>query len=82
MTIEIATQIAGWAGTVLFLIAYCLVTFKKIDPTSRRYQLLNLIGAFCLGANVFYQQAWPALALEIVWAIIAVVALVRKGREI
>lgn len=62
----------------MFLVAYCLVTFKKIEVASRAYQLINLIGALALGINVFHQHAWPALALEIVWGAIAVAALARK----
>ena len=73
------TQISGWTGTVLFLLAYCLVTFRKIEATSRSYQLLNLFGAIFLGINVFYARAWPALVLEIVWVGIAISALVRKA---
>ena len=76
---EIAAQILGWMGAILFLVAYFLVTFKKIEVASRSYQILNLKGAIALGINVFYQQAWPALALEIIWGTIAIVALMKKA---
>ena len=76
---EMVAQISGWTGTVLFLLAYYLVTFKKVEATSRLYQILNLIGAVALGVNVFYAHAWPARALEIIWVIIAIVALVRRS---
>lgn len=78
MTISIAAQMAGWLGMILFLLAYILVTYKKIDVTSRFYQSLNLVGAVALGTNVFYEQAWPAFALEIVWGAIALTALLRN----
>ncbi|MBI2055211.1 MAG: hypothetical protein HYT39_03930 [Candidatus Sungbacteria bacterium] len=38
---------------------------------------MNLIGAIGVGANVLYQQAWPALALQVIWGIIAIATLVR-----
>ncbi|HBR15770.1 MAG TPA: hypothetical protein DD723_09590 [Candidatus Omnitrophica bacterium] len=75
---HITAEIAGWIGMVLFLLAYILVTFKKIEVTGRAYQSLNLFGALALGTNVFYEKVWPALVLEIVWGAIAVVALVRR----
>ena len=40
------------------------------------YQAMNFFGALGVGVNVFYQAAWPALALQVVWGIIAVIALV------
>ena len=75
----LTVQIAGWVGTVLILVAYFLLSFNKISATSRNYQLMNLIGAVGLGINVFCQQAWPALVLEIIWGTIAILALLRKG---
>ncbi len=72
---EIGIQIFGWIGTILFLLAYVLVTYQKIDATGRVYQLLNLIGAVFMGINVFYEHVWAAFALEIVWGSIAILAL-------
>lgn len=77
---EIFTQTLGWIGSLLFVIAYLLVSFKKIDSAGRTYQLINLFGSLGLGISVFYQRAWPALALEIVWGFIAILVLV-KGRN-
>jgi hypothetical protein len=75
---EILMQIIGWVGTFLIIFAYFLVSIKKVDGSSRIYQTMNLLGAVGVGVNVFYQQAWPAVALQVVWGIIAVVALVKK----
>ncbi len=38
-------DIAGWAGAVIVLIAYTLVSTKKLTGTSFTYQFLNVIGA-------------------------------------
>lgn len=71
-------QIIGWIGTFLIILAYVLVSFKKVAGDSRKYQIMNLFGALGVGINVFYQRAWPALVLEIVWAIIAIVILANR----
>ncbi len=73
------TQIFGWIGTALILLAYFLVSFKKVEATSRAYQWINLIGAASLGVHVFSQEAWAAVTLEIVWGAIALAALFRKS---
>lgn len=59
--------------------AYFLVSHKKLKSHDISYQLMNLFGAIGLGVNVFYQRAWPALAFEILWIIIAVTALIKRG---
>ena len=74
---ELITQIAGWVGTALIITAYFLISRKLVDSSSKIYQGMNLFGALCVGANVLYQQAWPALALQIVWCLIAISALVK-----
>ena len=75
---NVLIQTLGWVGTSLFVIAYYLISNKKLSADSKQYQWMNLIGAVCLGINVYYQRAWPALGLEVVWAAIAVAALLRK----
>ena len=74
---EIAIQICGWAGMLVIVWAYYMVSVQKWAPTAKVFQLLNLVGSIGVGVNVFYQKAWPALALEIIWAGIAVRSLIR-----
>lgn len=74
---EILIQTAGWIGTILIVLAYFLVSRQYVTGKSRIYQLMNLFGAVGVGINVFHQAAWPALALQITWAIIAIVSLIR-----
>ena len=73
--------ILGWAGTSLILVAYILVSLKKVDGRSPRYQWMNLLGAIGVGMNVWHQQAWPALALQVTWGLIALVSLTRIVRK-
>lgn len=75
---ETLIQIIGWIGTFLIVFAYFLVSYKKVDGSSKIYQALNLFGAIGVGINVFYQQAWPAVVLQIVWGIIAIIALTKN----
>ncbi|MDX1535546.1 MAG: hypothetical protein R3346_02185 [Candidatus Spechtbacterales bacterium] len=78
---EILTQTMGWIGTFLIVLAYYLVSTKKVSGDSKKYQLINLLGAIGVGANVFYQEAWPALALQLVWGVIAIVSLSKKAKK-
>lgn len=77
---ELFATIVGWVGTCLIVLAYALVSTKKVQGNSTLYQTLNLFGAAGVGINVFYQSAWPAVALQIVWGIIAIVSLVKSKK--
>lgn len=78
---EILIHASGWTGTVLIVLAYYLVSNQKLDPVGRTYQLLNLVGSVGVGVTVFYQKAWPAVALEVVWSIIAIIALMKLSKR-
>ncbi len=70
--------IAGWCGTLAILGAYLGNSFAWIDR-GVVYQLLNLGGALALAIVCWDRRAWQPLALEVVWAVIAGIALVRLG---
>lgn len=71
-------NILGWAGTILYLIAYGLVSAKKVEGDSWMYQGLNLIAGAFLIINTLYLKAYPSAGLNIAWVGIAVVTLGRK----
>lgn len=80
---DILSTIAGWIGMVLILMAYYLVSAKKVTAQAHSYQLLNFFGAIGIIWNTLVQQAWPAMTLNIVWAIIAIntLLIVRKDKS-
>ena len=62
------------------VIAYGTVSLSLISPNSYLYQLLNLSGSLGLGLIAFVRKAYQNGALNIVWATIAIVALLRLLR--
>lgn len=75
---KIIIDILGWAGTILYLIAYGLVSAKKAEGNSWLYQGLNLFAGALLIVNTLYLRAYPSAGLNIAWVGIAVVTLGRK----
>jgi len=74
---EIFAQVVGWLGASLVVLAYILVSSKKVKGSDTSYQALNLVGALGVGVNALHQHAWPSFAIQIVWGVIAVVALLQ-----
>lgn len=64
-------------GAAFILIAYFLVSTKRLPPTSGSFQWLNLLGAIGIVVNSVHFRAFPSAGLNVVWAIIAVYGLVK-----
>lgn len=74
-------EIIGWLGTILIMAAYFLVTAKKISPSSDLYQILNLFGAVFVIVNVIFHGALPSVALNSIWALIAIYGLIKNHKK-
>jgi hypothetical protein len=71
-------NVLGWVGTVLYLVAYALISSRKVEGDSLLYQGMNIVAGFLLVANTFYWKAYPSLALNVVWIGIGLFTLGRK----
>ena len=71
-------DIIGWSGSVLVVIAYALNMYKKLNSDSLAYYSMNIVGSACLILNTIYHHAIPSAVVNIVWIIIAVIALAKK----
>ncbi|MEU8249529.1 hypothetical protein [Nonomuraea sp. NPDC048916] len=70
----------GWLGAGLLVIGYGLISTSRLSGDSVAYQVINLVGSITLMANSAYNDAWPSAGLNLVWAAIGVVALVKLVR--
>ena len=72
-------QITQIFGSLLILIAFALLQMKTITISSRSYLLLNVVGSVLLAVTALIEQQWGFLFLEAIWAIVSLIALVRRG---
>jgi len=70
-------EIAGWYGTVAIVLAYVLVSFNIVPAGGGTYQILNLTGALGIVAIAAVKRVRQPLFLNLFWAVIAAVALLR-----
>ena len=75
--VEIGVEVAGWIGALLILLAYLLVTMGRLTGKSAVFQWMNLVGAAGFTINGWWHRAIPSAALNVVWMLIAAVALGR-----
>jgi hypothetical protein len=75
---QVIIDIIGWIGAIIYLIAYGMVSAKKVEADSWTYQGMNMFAGILLITNNFYLRAYPSTALNTVWVAIAIVTLGRK----
>lgn len=68
-------EIVGWIGTGLLVLAYALLTMKKISSTSWQYQTMNAVGALALVVNSLTHGAIPVATLNGIWFVIGALGL-------
>lgn len=71
-------DIIGYFGVGLILLAYFLNLYNKIDNESLLYIWMNLIGAGLAFVSSVLIQSLPFAILEGTWALVSLVALVKK----
>ena len=68
-------ELLGWYGTIAIILAYALVSFSALEPTSIWYQLLNGTGAIGIVFSSLYKKDYQPAVLNLFWALIAFAAL-------
>jgi len=72
-------DVIGWLGAAALLVAYALVSHRKLEGDSARYQLLNIGGSILLAANTIFYGSYPSTFVNVIWAVIAVFSIVRRN---
>jgi multidrug transporter EmrE-like cation transporter len=73
-------EIFGWYGTAAIILAYALVGFSVVEPTTISYQVLNGTGALGVALVSFYKRTYQPGVLNVVWIIIAIMAMMNVAR--
>ncbi|OGY79104.1 MAG: hypothetical protein A3B74_01395 [Candidatus Kerfeldbacteria bacterium RIFCSPHIGHO2_02_FULL_42_14] len=73
---KILDNIIGWYGTGAILMAYALLQFGLLAVDNIVYQILNVTGALGIVYISFKKKAYQPGILNIIWAIIAGIAII------
>lgn len=71
-------NIVGWTGSILYLLAYALVSLKKTEGDSLLYQGMNIIAGVLAVIYSLFLQAYATTGLNAVWVAIGLFTLGRK----
>jgi hypothetical protein len=70
----------GWVGAAALLVAYAMISHKKLEGDSAAYQLLNISGSLLLAANTIFYGSYPSTFVNLIWAGIAVFSIAARRR--
>jgi len=74
-------EIIGWIASVLIVGAYYLNMRGKLTAGSPAYIWANMLGGLFFVINTIWHGAYPSAAVNVVWVIIALVALFKKRKR-
>jgi hypothetical protein len=77
---KLAVEVIGWAGALLILGAYALLSAGKLKARSLTYHLLNILGAAGFVVNSGWNGALPSAAMNVIWIGIGIYALWQRRR--
>jgi hypothetical protein len=78
MSSNLLIDILGWSGSILYLLAYALVSLKKTEGDSLLYQGMNIFAGVLLVVYTLSLGAYATTGLNAVWTVIGLFTLGRK----
>lgn len=78
MNSTLILNILGWTGSILYLLAYALVSMKKTAGDSLLYQGMNIVAGTLLVVYSFALGAYATIGLNAVWVAIGLITLGNK----
>ena len=71
-------DLLGWTGSILYLLAYTLISLKKTEGDSLLYQGLNIVAGTLVVIYTLSLGAYATTGLNAVWIAIGFLTLGRK----
>src|SRR5690349_25111803 len=74
-------ELAGFAGAAIIVAAYFAMQQRWLKALDWRFSAANLLGSLLILASLWFEWNFPSVVIEIFWALISLVGLVRSLAE-
>lgn len=74
------SDITGWSGALLVLLAFYLSVVRDWKPGSGRYMVLSNVAAALLVVNAWLNDAYPFLTVNLALILVTGYTLFSKGK--
>lgn len=72
-------QLISISGAVMVLVGYAALQRGWLDRQDRWFNLLNFVGSALLAWVAIEDRRWGFIALEVIWALLSIPPLIRRG---
>lgn len=72
------TELLGWLGVAIVVLAYFLVSTRRVNGDGLGYQLMNVVGSVFLIVNFASQSSWQGVVINTVWVTIGLYTIFKK----
>jgi hypothetical protein len=74
-------QVASMVGAILILTAFAAQQIQRLEAETKTYQMLNLIGGFCLCVAAINMRQYGFILLEGSWTVVSFWGVWRVTRQ-
>ena len=74
-------ELAGFAGAAIIVVTYFAMQQRWLNALDWRFPAANLLGALLILISLWFEWNFPSVVIEIFWALISLIGLVRSLAE-
>ena len=74
-------ELAGFVGAAIIVAAYFAMQQRWLNALDRRFPAANLLGSLLILVSLWFEWNFPSVVIEIFWALISLMGLVRSLAE-
>ena len=74
-------DLAGFLGAAIIVIAYFAMQQRWLNALDWRFPAANLLGSLLILVSLWFEWNFPSVVIEIFWALISLMGLVRSLAE-
>lgn len=80
-SIDIVSNIIGYCGVIIILIAFYCSQTNKINHDQYTYSASNFIGSIFLLFSLYYHPNPPSIVIEVSWLGISLIGMIQTYRK-
>ena len=77
----VATDLIGFAGAAMLMVAYFANQQRWLSSEDWRYPAANLAGSILILVSLFFAWNFPSIVIEVFWALISIWGLVKATAD-
>jgi hypothetical protein len=74
-------ELAGFVGAAIIVVAYFAMQQRWLDALDWRFPAANVLGSLLILVSLWFEWNFPSVVIEVFWALISLLGLIRSFAE-